>query len=220
MNKVVFTAITDNYEALKEHQNTLDAEFIAYSNSQINSISWKLLPPTNIFSNPRRNARWHKINSHLLDYEYSIWIDGSMEIKQPAEWFIKNYLKDADIATFRHPDRDCLYQEAEACSQFGFDDPQIIKSQVERYKKEGYPKKNGLAETKMVIRRNNKKVEEFNRLWLYEITNYSFRDQISFNYCVWKSGIKLNYIELITDAPIWTERYPGCLYTQHKRVLT
>jgi hypothetical protein len=217
MNKVVYTAILDNYEGLKQNQANKNADFIAYMSYPVNSEMWQVKEPINVFSNPRRNARWHKVNAHLLDYDYSLWIDGSMEIKQPIDWFIETYLKDADIAVFRHPDRNCLYQEAEVCSKIGFDDPNVIEKQIKRYKKEGYPEENGLGETKIVLRKHSPKVEEFNRLWLHEITNFSLRDQISFNYCVWKSGIKLNYIELLPEA-IW-DRYPGCLYTKHKRVV-
>ncbi len=218
MNEIaVYTAISQNYEPLKENQNREGADFFAFIEDTAQTSDWTLLPITHLFSNPRRNARWHKMNSHLLlpNYKYTIWLDGSMEMHLKAQELIDKYLKGADIVAFRHPDvRDCLYEEAITCQRLNLDDTETINKQVAFYHQEGYPEHNGLAETKVVIRKNNPKVERFNRLWLYEITNRSLRDQVSFNYCVWKAKVKLNYMEPVGRCPTV---YPGFTYIEHER---
>ncbi len=124
-------------------------------------------------------------------YKYSLWIDGNTSLKTEPEHLIK-YLK-TDIACFRHPDRDCIYKEAEVCKEWGLADPEYADEQMRRYREEGYPKHNGLAATTYVLRRHTKEVEEFNNLWWSEICRGSKRDQLSFNYCLWKMGMEASY---------------------------
>lgn len=68
----------------------------------------------------------------------------------------------------------------------------IIK---ERYKKEKFPDDNGLIESCLMIRKHNENdsIYLMNK-WYEEIKNYSHRDQLSFNYIMWKTGIKIKYI--------------------------
>ena len=75
------------------------------------------------------------------------------------------------------------------------DDKNVIFNQVSRYTKEGYPPDNGLSELPVILRRNTEKIKELNELWMYEIEHGSFRDQISFDYCAWKLGIKVNHFD-------------------------
>jgi hypothetical protein len=86
---------------------------------------------------PRLQAKWFKLQSHrvfpsgrlALRYapfspraksDLSIWIDGSIRIKSPR--FVRDMrakLGERDWAMFVHPDRDCIYDEAHACSGWG-----------------------------------------------------------------------------------------------------
>jgi hypothetical protein len=125
------------------------------------------------------------------DAEYSIWIDGCLQLMNTApDDLISKYLKDNDICVFRHKFRNCVYEELRACILQEKDDPDIMIRQVKRYHQEGYPRYNELAETTAVIRRHTKKVIEFNNTWWKEINAGSLRDQLSFNYVAWKLGIK------------------------------
>ena len=45
----------------------------------------------------------------------------------------------------------------------------------------------------MVRKHNKKDCIELMEKWWNEINNYSHRDQLSFNYIVWKLGIKIKY---------------------------
>ena len=48
-----------------------------------------------------------------------------------------------------------------------------------------------------IIRKQTPKIKEFNETWWKEVKNYSYRDQISSSYAIYKS--KLNY-SIITFA--------------------
>jgi len=53
-----------------------------------------------------------------------------------------------------------------------------------------------LSCTTYILRRHTGKVEEFNRLWWEEICKGSRRDQLSFDYALWKMEMKANWFEV------------------------
>lgn len=177
------------------------------------SISWEYRPL--VWKHPlcrRRTARWHKINSHLLpdDAEYTVWVDGSQRVKpigirtQLVEPLAGRYV----LAAFKHPDRTCVYQELQACINHKKDNPQLMKMQIDKYRKEGYPAWNGLVETACVFRRNCQNVTNFNELWWQQLNENSYRDQLSFNYAAWKLGQEYGIIPGRRDTSRFFEFVP------------
>jgi len=204
-NIICYTCITNEYDDLKDQKFTNNARFIAYvSDRDIYSDSWEVEQARSIYGNPRKDARYHKIMPHLLfDCEYSIWLDGSIKLISDPQMLIDRYLKNSDIATFKHPDRICLYEEARVCIANHLDDPAIINNQVNRYRQEGYPVNHGLAETKVVIRRHTDEVKRFNEAWFKQLDKNSIRDQISFPYVAWKLKTPIAYMPSLTH-PAYT----------------
>ncbi len=194
---IVYTAITSGKDTLKENQNTEGAEFVAFLDTPTESKMWDIRPVTEISPDPVRNAKQYKLLPHkYFDTEYSLWIDGSITLLDPMSKLVDLYLKDTDIALHKHYMRSCLYDEAMSCGSYMLDDPEIISKQVARYfAQEKYPRKNGLAECTIILRRHTPKIAELNELWWDEVTNGSRRDQISFNYCCWKLGVKYTEME-------------------------
>ena len=65
----------------------------------------------------------------------------------------------------------------------------------QRYKKENFPDNRGLIESCFLIRKHNdKQCINIMEKWYEEVKNYSHRDQLSFNYIIWKNDIKMKYI--------------------------
>ena len=63
------------------------------------------------------------------------------------------------------------------------------------YQKEGYNYDNGLIESTVYIKRpKDKTVKETMDLWYKMIKSYSKRDQLSFNYCIYKTGLMVRWI--------------------------
>jgi hypothetical protein len=144
---------------------------------------------------PRRTARWHKASAHTLfpDADVSLWCDGCFQLHvYPLD--LVAYLKDTDVATFYHPDRDCIYDEEVACRRLKKDFPEVMAAQTARYRAENYPPHNGLAETTCVLRRHTPQVAELNTLWWSEMDRGSLRDQLSFDYCCWKLGMRYSKV--------------------------
>lgn len=199
---VVYTAITGDYDGLKElpELSRKGVECVAFLDRErikTDPTFWSIKKAHAEFKDQNRNAKIHKIMPHLFfpDKEYSLWLDGSCRIEFPftVERLIDIYLSDADLAVFKHPIRNCVYQEANACISAKLDDPDVIREQVNRYTKENYPSNFGLAECSVLLRRHTPAMKAFSELWWNEIKRGSRRDQISFNYVAHKTGLKIQY---------------------------
>jgi len=144
------------------------------------------------FTTSAMNAKAPKILSHLfVDADISIWIDGCIQQTISPEELVDLYLPDdADMALFKHPERDCIYEEAPAalgrCTSDREETGAAMMEQLWAYQAEGYPQHAGLAECNFIIRRHNVRVKAFNEAWWAQICRYSRRDQLSFPYVLRK----------------------------------
>lgn len=196
-NIVVYSCVAGNIDDLQSRQKWGKADWVIFTDQKFTGGNWKVEQlKNNIPDSPRRTARWHKTNPHILfpDYEYTIWIDGTVELLVTPESLVEKYLKYADIATLNHPDRNCVYEEADACKYLKLDSDEVIDKQMLEYKRQAYPKKNGLSETKVVIRRNSTAITDFNEMWGDEIRRGSLRDQLSFDFCTHVLGLNVNHM--------------------------
>jgi len=197
MTLVVYTAITQGYDPLRQPPLSAcgDTKFVAFMEAPTALEPWECRTLTRRSREANRDAKKYKILPHefLPEYEYSLWIDGKVEIimNTPITELLE-FLKDADLAIFAHQSRYCLYQEACECIHRNLDDPAIIYSQVQRYTKEGFPANEGLVDANIILRRHSPAMIDFCRAWWQEITDGSKRDQLSFNYVAWRRGFKYN----------------------------
>ena len=205
---VVYTAIFGDYDNLVDPPESSMCDFICFTdNKNLKSNIYKIVlcQPTDL--DPRRSAKIYKIKPHIYfpEYKYSVWLDGSVIIKTNKFYiFVKKVLKKHDMAFLKHPDRDCIFKEAEACIELQKDNSEIIIKQVNGYKNEGYPEKNGLIAGGVILRNNRlKKVEKINNDWWKEINQKSIRDQLSFNYVAWKNNFQ--YFEI--EENVWDNIY-------------
>ena len=135
----------------------------------------------------------------MVDYKYHFWLDGSMQLLESPKKIVEDYMNEYTITALLHPDRICVYDEGFVCKSWGLDDPNKINKLLEKINYDGYPIHNGLCETGAIIRENTKEIQEFNEYWWGIISTYSLRDQISFNYCLWKHNIKHNTFDGLTN---------------------
>lgn len=195
----VYTAIIGNYDSFVP---PLPGDYDLYLFSDTpHAAGWgKVKLVERKFEDPTRDARRIKILSHELlpEYEYTLWVDGTMRWKElNPEKLIEDWLGDKDLATVKHHERDCIYEEAAILMHFVRDNPELIKEQIIRYRALGFPPGNGLAETRMVLRRNGKEVSYFNDCWWNELKHGSRRDQVSFPVAAWMSGLKYRLIDAL-----------------------
>ena len=89
--------------------------------------------------------------------------------------------------------RDCIYKEHQAILELkerkGYykDTPVAMQRMVDLLKKEDFPENNGLIVASVLLREHqDPEVIELMEDWWYFVSNYTKRDQLSFNYVLWK----------------------------------
>jgi hypothetical protein len=162
----------------------------------------------------RRWARHYKALPHrYLDADVWIWVDGNVRLLADPREIVERYLGNADLAIFKHPDRVCLYQEAEFCAKVGKDSPKVLADQAAYYQAQGMPARWGLPETRCVIRRNTEQIRALNEAWWTELERYSVRDQVSLPFVCWKAGLRWREI----SGRCWVRNtHEHFYYVKHK----
>jgi hypothetical protein len=199
---VVYTANIASYDQVREP--AVDGRFVLFTDGEPVK-GWEVHRIEGGYD-ARKQARMLKVLSHTLsDAEVTIWHDANVQLLVPAVEVVKAWLDGMDVATFRHPVRDCIYAEAGVCKWKGKDSPAVIETVLGNYQVEGFPEHYGLAETTVVVRRNNARVTEFNNLWWSAMVRGSLRDQLSFDYVRWLMEGRIEVNE-VPGGPGWAKR--------------
>jgi len=136
------------------------------------------------FHSPVYNAKIYKMLPHkFLDCDVSIWMDGNIFLLQEQEFYVKEWLREADMAIFVHNHQFRIYKELEFLnSMFKERTPWVkdeIKEQLAHYKRIGVPDDTKLYMGGFIIRRHNERTARFNEAWWAEVCRWSQRDQLS-----------------------------------------
>ena len=175
------------------------------ANINQSNINWSILyikenkkEISNSAINIIKKQRFYKTHPHLFfkQYDLSIYIDASIKIKGKLDEFLLRILTPRiDIYILEHPKRNSINKEFSAVIKNHKEKKRNIVSIKNKYNIEKFPDNNGLAECCIIIRKHNKfNCIKFMNLWFNEIKENSHRDQLSFNYIMWKTGLKIKYI--------------------------
>ena len=195
----VYTAIAGGRDTLKTDQCWEGADFFAFVDFEgpddlPTDSGWRFHPVCKLFSDPRRNAKIHKILSHLYlpEYRYTIWMDGSVSLRVPAADLVRQFLAGADVAMFRHRWQRCAYDVAANCARLHLDYERLIAAQVAQLEERGWPRDAGQHECAVILRRHTMPaVERFNALWWADVCRFSRRDQISVEWAAAAAGVHI-----------------------------
>jgi len=190
---VVYTAIFDEYDALRQPGVPSESvDYICFSDRDIAEPGcWQIRSLDYFHCNPRRAARYAKINPHICfpDHEWSLWVDGSVAINVDPLRLLDEYGEHETLFAYRHPDRETLAQEADAIVGAALDDEAIVRIQLARYLDRGLPPDTPLHETNVLLRRHHDPaIMDHSRAWFAELQRGSLRDQLSFDYAAWSVG--------------------------------
>lgn len=199
---IVYTCITGGYDTLHEIKYlSPNIDYICFTdNLNLKSDTWKIIPLPNdikLINSKVKQQRLIKILPHKYipnasDYEASLWVDGNIEIVGDLnDFFLKYDISKKFLYVNKHPSRDCIYREQIAVIRYKKDTFENTNPQINRYRDEGFPEHYGLGETNILLRKHNDKccIKTMD-LWANELKNGSHRDQLSFNYAIWKTQCK------------------------------
>lgn len=192
---LVYTAVFGGRDPIRLPPADADFDFAAFTDQPAGDPRVVQVQPP-VPGDPRRSSRAIKILLPETPHRYSLWIDGSVALKTShLDHLVDRHLSGGTpLAAFRHPSRTCAYQEASVCLSARLDDPGVIRAQAASYRATGMPENTGLAELTVILR-DHERSAEFSRTWWGEVRTRSCRDQISFPFVVWKTGLRWTMFE-------------------------
>jgi hypothetical protein len=204
IKKVVYSVIIGKYDKILTFKKQEGYNYFLFADQNYKNTNWtiisisKLIEKTNI--SKIKMTRYFKLFPHLFfkDYDLSIYIDASFIIKGNLNEILLRALNPSFYIYFlQHPRRSKILQEFSRVLSLKRDTKEIVNIVKKKYLKEKFPDNMGLTENCIIIRRhNNKKVIKLMKIWWNEIKNYSYRDQLSLMYAIWKlkSNLKIYYL--------------------------
>lgn len=189
---VVYTAVAGDYEHLGPHVFEDGVDYVYFTDySRPVQPEWRIEDLT-LFKHlhPRRAAKIPKAAPHefsvLEQYRYAIWIDGDMQIQSGSfvEEFL-SYMHNGLVLTPHFDNRHCAYGEATIRPAKYASEP--LDAQVAFYEREGFPQEQGLYEGGVIARdMRDQRVRELGARWLVQNMIFSYQDQVSLPYVLWK----------------------------------
>ena len=164
-------------------------------------------------------SRWPKLNPHLAlpDYEWSLWMDGNVQIADGEIYDIVREKIAAGVvySGISHPLRDCVYEEAGRCLTSGrigiFDYLRTVLFLALRR----FPRHFGLMENNVILRRHGAPaVIEMDTLWWKRLQKGPRRDQLSFMWCLREAGVRQ---DTLLPKGYSTRNHSAFEYTSHAR---
>ena len=230
-NRVIYTSMFDSGNNTDYYLHTPkcdldDWDLVCFTdNPNIKSDVWEVRPVIRYYLDGARDNRLYKIlpHRHFEDYDISVCVDADVLISENIDDIVEEHLSDNNLAVLDHSicgmtktgdlnRRSCIYQEANFIKWLGDNHPQrhykdnmdVITKQMNKYISDSYPKNNGLARTTVIFRRHNEDdVIEAMEKWWMEYKYNSRRDQLSFPYAVWKTGLDFKYMPIDIDDNQW-----------------
>ena len=206
--KCIYTFIIGNYDNLNKPTSTTPGwDYICVTdNPNLKSDIWDiiLIDEEDKKIEPAKRRAMSLMIGHRKylpkHYDVVVTIGGQCVINIDLNDLLTKYGYDEsyDACLCEHPNRNCVYDEGATVIQVNRDTPERVNKHLQIYEEMGYPHKNGLYTSgMMIINNNSKNIHAYYDQWLSDYQSLpSVRDQMTMNYSEWRlnkdKGIKLN----------------------------
>ena len=203
MGKVaIYTVLTGGYDTLEQPKVTDERfDFFCFSNDIPKEAIgvWKVRKFEGEFPSKQIESRYPKMHPWevLPDYEYSVYMDANIRIETSDfyEAVMQKIAAGIALSGIKHPFRNCCYDEGYVVFTYGLDKFSNIVKGMRFVRKEGLPRRYGMFEANVILRKHSDaRVREQCNLWWEMINRFSRRDQLSYPYTLWKTGIPFDYL--------------------------
>jgi hypothetical protein len=146
------------------------------------------------------------------DYDWYLWLDATMQIKQPIMPLVEKLLASPhDFAAFKHNEWFCSYEEIRACMRRKKDTVPNLKKARALLDEQKLPLNFGQAATGVLWRRNTEAVREHALAWWLDMQATTMRDQATFMLNLWSKKIYLEWIPGLHTKNKWFQYHMGHL---------
>lgn len=198
MNLVVFTAIVGRTDALKAPTVVNPhVRYVCLSDrpQRVTPYECAIVPTAG--QDIRLLSRRLKI---LADHpalghpDVVLWHDAAFRMDcDPIALAVEAFTDEINMLAFQHPRRTQIEDEAAAIAHWGYAPLAHLQRQAATYRGEGFSQ-TMITSTGFCLRRLIPRIVAFNRFWWREVERWTWRDQMSVDYAIWKSSVRLRYI--------------------------
>jgi len=187
---IVYTAVFGKTDPLQIPTVRGECEYRCYTDQDITSDFWEIIR----VEKKEEPARASRILKAHPGFEVPhLWIDANFILRvDPIE------ILDAhpeELVNFNHRDRVRITDEAKEIVRLRKSPQDDVLRQLLAYKAEGFDVDNNpmrsLSCNGMNLKRPTERVRAFSSLLARQLGMYSDRDQMAWDYCVWKTGAVL-----------------------------
>lgn len=197
----VYTSVIGNYDKICEEPfKSKYCDYFIISDKKLSLHNWNYIDINEYYYNDDKTFlnRYAKLNPHVFfkDYDYSIYIDGNIDVVSDISCFVNQISSSTGIALHKHSARNCIYQEAKLCKLLKKGNLDNISRLLQKFRIDGFPEEFGLFECNViVVDLKNKKSKEFLEEWWRYFVKYDCkRDQFFPPYILWKNHMKIDDI--------------------------
>ena len=190
---MIYTVLTGGYDALPAPFRAPGWDYVCFTDDpKLRSPHWDVRTFDSRGLDAVRASRLPKILAHefLADYDYSIYCDANQRLwRDPTQMAATAGWP--DFAACRHPYRQCVYAELEACVALKKATLAPCAAQSERYRAAGMPENYGLVESGVLLRRHNSATARaIAAAWWAEYARAeTTRDQVAFPFAHWRAHV-------------------------------
>lgn len=151
---------------------------------------------------------------YLHNYDYTLYIDGNIQIVSFVTPLIMQ-MRGKGLGIHYHNERDCIYDESRVINILLSHkvNSTLLKKQINKYKKMGYPRHNGLfANTIIICDNNDTETISLMKKWWLEYKKYPTRDQISLPFVIWENNYSREKIYIMGDSVEMNYRFDKMYY--------
>ena len=221
MRVCLYTALYGDYDVLRPvmpqawddpSTSSGHADCIAFTDRSSNAEGWQVIVTPRPEPHPRMQAKYFKLNPHecLRDYDLSVWVDASLRVHSPhpvrdlARYVNPSTGSGAPVAFFPHRWRTTLADELAAHLPLRKYAGLPIREQVASYFADGYAEQTPLLECTCIVRRHNDRaVVALDEAWWGECRRWTYADQLSLPYVLWKLGTPYTRLPFNLDEQPW-----------------
>jgi hypothetical protein len=196
MRVIVFTCMVGKTDPLKRPTViNRNVRYVCFTDqSQVVSPYQLVRVPTG--TDPRLTSRQIKITADhpaLADADVTVWHDAAFRMDSDPVRVASTVLTDCNMVAFKHPHRTQIEDEAIAIDKWGWVPMATMQAQIAAYRAEGFTQDH-ITSTGLCFRRRTPQIAAFNARWWEEVARWGWRDQMSVDYALWKTGVRATYI--------------------------
>jgi hypothetical protein len=146
--------------------------------------------------NHKLQSREIKISANhpaLVDCDATLWHDAAFRLDCDPLRVARTLLNATNMVALRHPHRNTIEEEAAAIAKWGWIPMATMQAQIAAYRADGF-KQTQITSTGLCFRRTTPALAAFNAFWWAQVQQWGWRDQMSVDYALWKTGVRPHYI--------------------------